>query len=84
MEVVRIREKMKKDGEILLTGLPYKKGQHIEMIVMPEFESNSDQSSTAKQLLASGLVGMWKGKAIDDSSAYAHNLREKAQRRNNR
>jgi hypothetical protein len=37
---------------------------------------------TAKDLLESGLVGMWKDRDdIKDSAAYARELREQAQRR---
>ncbi len=68
METVRIREKIKKDGEIILTGLPFKKGQIIEMIVMSESARRIAKPSTARQLLSSGIVGMWKERGIDDSS----------------
>ena len=39
--------------------------------------------STARQLLDSGIAGMWRERRIDDSAAYARTLREKAQRRDN-
>jgi hypothetical protein len=81
MEAIRIKEKIKKDGEIQLTGLPFKKGQLIEMIVISETAGKRTTPSTARQLLASGLVGMWKDREIKDSAAYARILREKAQRR---
>lgn len=84
MEAVRIKERIKKDGEILLTGLPFKKGQRVEMIVMSEPARRSSKPSTARQLLASGIVGMWKERGIADSSVYARTLRERAQRRDNR
>ena len=84
MEAVRIREKIKKDGQIQLTGLPFKKGQIIEMIVMSEPSRRRSKPSTARQLLASGIVGMWKDRGIKDSLAFARTLREKAQRRDNR
>lgn len=84
MAAVHIREKIKKDGEILLKGLPFKKGQLIEMIVMAEPAKRKAKPSTARQLLASGIVGMWKDRGIEDSSSYARTLREKAQRRDQR
>ncbi|MFH1884635.1 MAG: hypothetical protein ABIL62_18210 [Planctomycetota bacterium] len=77
MEAIRIKEKMKKDGEIQLTGLPFKKGQVIEMIVMSEPSKKRARPSTARQLLSSGIVGMWKDRKIADSSAYARALCEK-------
>ena len=84
MEALRIREKIKKDGEIQLTGLPFKKGQLIEMIVISNPVKKRSKPSTARQLLASGIVGMWKDRKIDDSAAYTRTLREKAQMRDYR
>jgi hypothetical protein len=84
MDALRIREKIKKDGEIQLTGLPFKKGQLIEMIVISNPVKKRSKPSTARHLLASGIVGMWRDRKIDDSAAYARTLREKAQRRDNR
>lgn len=81
MEAIIIKEKMKKDGEIQLIGLPFKKGQVVEMIVISEPLKRQSRPSTARQLLASGLVGMWKNHAIGDSPLYARALREKAQKR---
>jgi len=34
MEAIRLQKAVEKDGEIFLSGLPYKKGQYIEMILM--------------------------------------------------
>ena len=31
MEAIHVHKVVEKDGEILLTGLPYKKGQYVEM-----------------------------------------------------
>jgi hypothetical protein len=83
MEAVRVHKVVEKDGEILLTGLPCKKGQQVEMIVligpaaMPEHPP-----LTARQLRHSGLIGLWKDREdITDSAAYARQLRERAQRR---
>jgi hypothetical protein len=83
MEAIRINKLVEKDGEISLTGLPYKKGQHLEMIILPE-SSNVPEGNymTVKDLLESGLVGIWKDrKDIKDSAVYARKLREQAQRR---
>ena len=84
MEALRIRDKIKKDGEIQLTGLPFKKGQLIEIFVISDPVKKRSKSSTARQLLDSGIVGMWRGRGIVDSAAYARALREKAQTRDNR
>jgi hypothetical protein len=83
MEAIRINKLVEKDGEISITGLPYKKGQHIEMIILPE-SSNVPEGNymTVKDLLESGLVGIWKDrKDIKDSVAYDRQLREQAQNR---
>ena len=54
---------------------PFKRGQLIEMIVKFEPARRKSKPSTARQLLASGIVGMWKGRVIEDSSVYAPALR---------
>lgn len=83
MEALRLQRAVKKDGEIFLTGLPYKKGQFVEMILMIEPLKVQNRSRlTARQLLHSGLVGLWKDRDdIEDSVAYARRLREQAQHR---
>ena len=47
MEAIIIKEKMKKDGEIQLIGLPFKKGQVVEMIVISEPLKRQSRPSTA-------------------------------------
>jgi hypothetical protein len=83
MEAVRVHKVVEKDGEILLTGLPCKKGQQVEMIVLIEPAAMPERPRlTARQLLQSGLIGLWKDREdITDSAAYARQLRERAQRR---
>jgi len=34
MNAIRFHEVLQKDGELVLTGLPYRKGQHVELIVL--------------------------------------------------
>ncbi len=36
MEAIRIQKVVEKDGEILMKGLPCKKGQQVEMILLIE------------------------------------------------
>jgi len=81
MEAIRLQRAVEKDGEIFLTGLPYKKGQFIEMILLSEASTTPNHPRlTARQLLHSDLVGLWKDRSdIEDSSAYARQLREMAQ-----
>lgn len=83
MEAIRIHKMVEKDGEILVTGLPYKKGQSIEVILLPESSTKFlKKHLTAKELLNSGLIGLWKDREdIKDSADYARQLREKAQNR---
>ena len=83
MEAVRFQQIIAKDGELLVRGIPYKKGQLVEIIVYPQARKIVPRSHlTVRQLRQSGLIGLWKErKDIKDSSAYAHRLREKAQKR---
>jgi len=81
MEAIRLQRTVEKDGEIFLTGLPYKKGQFVEMILLSDASTllNSPRL-TARQLLQSDLIGLWEDRDdIEDSSAYARQLREQAQ-----
>lgn len=83
MEAIRIHKVVEKDGEITMTGLPFKKGQRVEMILMPEVASTPQRPNlTTRQLRRSVLIGLWKGRTdIQDSALYARQLRERAQRR---
>jgi hypothetical protein len=83
METICLHKLIEKDGEISATGLPCKKGQHVEMILLMESSTLAGKPRlTARQLLNSGLIGLWKDrKDIKDSKAYARQLREEAQRR---
>ncbi len=83
MKTLHVHKIIEKDSEIHLTNLPYKKGQQVEIIVQPEpTEGEGRRPLTARQLLNSGLIGLWKDRTdIKDSAAYARMLREKAQRR---
>jgi hypothetical protein len=84
IETVRVHTVIEKDGEIRLSGLPFKRGQHVEMVVQSETSPQRTRAPlTARQLLSSGLIGLWKDRTdIDDSAVYARQLREQAQRRN--
>lgn len=82
-ETIRIQKVLDKDGEVHLDGLPYKKGERVELTVRPAVgRAGRIKRLTAKDLAASPLVGMWADRQdIPDSVAYARQLREKAQRR---
>jgi hypothetical protein len=95
MEAVRVQQVVAKDGEVLVRGIPYKKGQVVEIIVLPQpfdgkrsglrtppLKTTPRSHLTVRQLRQSGLIGMWKDRDdIRDSAAYARRLREQAQRR---
>lgn len=83
MEAIRVQQVVAKDGEVLLTGLPYKRGQFVEVILLPQpLRPFSRPRLTVRQLRQSGLIGLWKGREdIQDSAVYARQLREQAQQR---
>jgi hypothetical protein len=83
MEAVQMRKVITKDGEVLITGLPYRKGQAVEIIVFAQLAAASSKATlTAGRLRRSGLIGLWQDRGdIRDSSTYARHLREQAQRR---
>ncbi|MCL4505684.1 MAG: hypothetical protein M1140_06630 [Chloroflexi bacterium] len=84
LQAIRIHTTVESDGEIRLSGLPFKKGAEVELIVLNEQPGTPARAVlTADQLLHSGLVGLWEDRTdIPDSSAYARQLRELAQSRN--
>ena len=82
MEAIRINKLVEKDGEISLKDLPVKKGQQVEMIILLKTpDKPKKRFMTARDLLNSDLIGMWKDRDIKDSVAYARQLREQAQNR---
>ena len=84
MNALRLHRVVEQDGQLLLTGIPYRRGQIIELIVLGD-EARQETSKpplTAAGLLNSPLVGLWKDRTdIADSSAYARQLRKQAQHR---
>ncbi len=83
MEAVRIQKIVENDGEVVVKGIPYKKGQHIEIIIFPQKKEAEDEAHfTVGDLKNSGLLGLWRDRnEIKDSSAYARHLRESSQKR---
>lgn len=83
MNAIRVQQVVVEDGKVLITGLPYKKGQLIEIILLPQPSKTALRSClTAGQLRQSGLIGLWKDPDdIGDSVVYARQLREQSQRR---
>jgi hypothetical protein len=83
MEAIRREEVIVKDGQIRLTGLPYKRGDVVEIIILPQIgKAEVRPRLTVRQLRQSGLIGLWKDRSdIQDSGTYARRLREQAYRR---
>jgi hypothetical protein len=81
MQAIKILEIVKKDGELKMSGLPLKKGQRVEMIVMTDPIVAESAGVTARNLLKSKIVGLWKDQPIEDSAMFARELRNEAQNR---
>jgi hypothetical protein len=84
MEAIRVQQVIAEDGEVVITGLPYKKGQAVEIILLLQPTRIAPRFRLAvRQLRQSGLIGLWKDRNDDirDSAAYARRLREQAQKR---
>lgn len=72
--------KAKKNGTVTLTGLPLKEGEEAKLTI--RLEKPPCQPMTARDLLQSGLVGIWKDRDdISDSPEFARRLREESQNR---
>ena len=83
MTTIHLHETVQTDGEITLKGLPFKRGESVELILKSgPSEASGSPHLTARQLRHSGLIGLWRDRVdIKDSAAYARQLREQAQRR---
>lgn len=83
MQAIRVQQTVKKSGELTITNLPVVKGQQVEVLLLFTFPERPPRPRlTARQLLNSGLIGLWKERTdITDSAGYARQLREQAQRR---
>jgi hypothetical protein len=83
METVQVQQVVAKDGEVLITGLPYKQGQTVDIVVFLQPTTPLPRTRlTVGQLRRSGLIGLWQDRAdIDDGSVYARHLRDQAQQR---
>jgi hypothetical protein len=83
MEAIRMQQTIQKRGELTIRNLPVEAGQQVEVLLLftPSVKSKRPRL-TARQLLHSGLIGLWKDRQdITDSASYARQLREQAQRR---
>jgi hypothetical protein len=81
MDALRFRKTLEGDGELHLTGLPAKKGEEAEVIVIFE-RAEPRREMNLGDLLKSDVVGMWADRTdIGDSVEYARELRKRVQRR---
>lgn len=85
MEAIRVRQTVKKNGELTITNLPVVQGQQVEVVLLFTPSTKLERPRlTARQLLNSELIGLWKERTdIIDSAEYARQLREQAQSRPN-
>ena len=81
-QAIRLQQTIQKDGELHLTNLPFVTGQEVELVLLFVPRPKPKKRLTARQLLNSGLIGLWKDRPdITDSAVYARQLRTQAQRR---
>ena len=82
MQALRFQQTVQRSGEIHLANLPVVKGQQVELLLLFPPPARRKKRLTARQLLNSGLIGLWQGRTdITDSAMYARQLREQAQNR---
>ena len=77
MQAIRLQQTIEKDSEIHLSDLPVFQGQEVEVIVLISPLPEPKKTFTARQLLNSGLIGVWENRTdIKDSLTYARQLRD--------
>lgn len=82
MESERRYTTIKKNGSLNIKNLPFKKGQRVEIILLPEeIVRYTQRFLTGKELTQSDIVGLWKNRRITDSVEYSCKLRAKAEKR---
>ena len=80
MQAIRLQQTIEKDSEIHLSDLPVLQGQEVEVIVLISPLPEPKKTFTVRQLLDSGLIGVWENRTdIKDSLTYALQLREQSQ-----
>ena len=80
MQAIRLQQTIEKDSEIHLSDLPVFQGQEVEVIVLISPLPEPKKTFTARQLLDSGLIGIWENRTdIKDSLTYARQLRDQSQ-----
>jgi hypothetical protein len=80
MQALRLQQIVEKDSEIYLSDLPVFQGQVVEVIVLISPLPEPKKTFTVRQLLDSGLMGVWENRTdIKDSLTYAQQLRDQSQ-----
>lgn len=80
MQAIRLQQTIEKDSEIHLSDLPVFQGQEVEVIVLISPLPETKETFTARQLMNSGLIGVWENRTdIKDGLTYARQLREQSQ-----
>ena len=80
MQAIRLQQTIEKDSEIHLSDLPVFQGQEVEVIVLISPLPEPKKPFTVRQLLDSGLIGIWENRTdIKDSLTYARQLRDQSQ-----
>jgi hypothetical protein len=81
MQAIRLQQTIEKDSEIHLSDLPVFQGQEVEVIVLISPLPEPKKTFTVRQLLDSGLIGVWENRTdIKDSLTYARQLRDQSHR----
>lgn len=82
MEAIRVQQTIQKRGELVIRNLPVEKGQQVEVLLLySSSETTRRPRMTARQLLQSNLIGLWKERQdILDGPSYARQLREEAKK----
>jgi hypothetical protein len=62
MQAIRLNQTIEKDGEIHLRDLPVFQGQQVDVVVSLSPLSEPKKTFTARQLLNSGLIGVWENR----------------------
>ncbi len=71
MEAIRIQQVMSRNGEVVITGLPYRKGQLVEIILLPQPVKTPPPPRprlTVGQFRELGLIGLWKDRCLEKLS----------------
>jgi hypothetical protein len=72
MEAIRVQQTVQKRGELTLRNLPVEMGQRVEVwLLFTSAETVERPRSTARQLLNSGLIGVWKDRHDMDTTGNA-------------